>query len=77
MIEDDITQLRQDVSTIQNALGDIGSITVDETSGQDVATILNKILIKIEEINARIDELHQETDTGSTDPEVTDPEATE
>lgn len=77
LIEDDITQLRQDVSTIQNTLGDIGSITVDETSGQDVATILNKILIKIEEINARIDELHQETDTGSTDPEVTDPEATE
>ena len=77
LIEDDITQLRQDVGTIQDTLGDISSITIDETSGQDVATILNKILIKIEEINARIDELHQETDAGSTDPEVTDPEATE
>lgn len=77
LIEADITQLRQDVGTIQDTLGDISSITIDETSGQDVATILNKILIKIEEINARIDELHQETDAGSTDPEVTDPEATE
>lgn len=58
LVEDDITQLRQDVSNVQTTLGDIASITVDETSGQDVATILNQILIKIEEINKKIDELH-------------------
>ena len=58
LVEDDITQLRQDVSNVQATLGDIASITVDETSGQDVATILNQILIKIEEINKKIDELH-------------------
>lgn len=58
LVEDDITQLRQDVSNVQTILGDIASITVDGTSGQDVATILNQILIKIEEINKKIDELH-------------------
>lgn len=77
LVENDITQLRQDVSDIQATLGDVASITIDETSGQDVATILNQILIKIEEINAKIDELRQETNTESTDPEVTEPEATE
>lgn len=77
LVEDNITQLRQDVSNIQTTLGDIASIIIDGTSGQDVTTILNQILIKIEEINTKIDELHQETNVESTDPEVTDPEATE
>lgn len=57
LVENDITQLRQNVSDIQATLGNVASITIDETSGQDVATILNQILSKIEEINAKIDEL--------------------
>lgn len=72
LVEDDVTQLRQDVSNIQTTLGDIASITVDEVSGQDVATILNQILIKIGEINDRINELHPATNTEMPGSEATE-----
>lgn len=76
LIEEDIAQLRTDVASLQAAI-DTSSISDETLQGQDIATILNQILIKIEGINARIDELHAETDTESTDPEVSEPEATE
>lgn len=72
LVEGDITQLRQDVSNVQTTLGDVASIAVDEVSGQDVATILNQILIKIGEINDRIDELHPVTNTETPGSEATE-----